>query len=60
MVNLIGTLPDLDEVLRVEGAHLHLYDKQPRPGRKLGHVTLVDEDPGALEERLSRLQALVD
>jgi 5-(carboxyamino)imidazole ribonucleotide synthase len=60
MVNLIGTLPDLDEVLRVEGAHLHLYDKQPRPGRKLGHVTLVDEDPDALEERLSRLQALVD
>jgi 5-(carboxyamino)imidazole ribonucleotide synthase len=60
MVNLIGTLPNLDEVLRVEGAHLHLYDKEPRPGRKLGHVTLVDDDPEDLEERLGRLQALVD
>ena len=60
MVNLIGILPDLDEVLRVDGAHLHLYDKQPRPGRKLGHVTLVDDDPEALEARLGRLQALLD
>jgi len=59
MVNLIGQLPDLDEVLRIEGAHLHLYDKQPRPGRKLGHVTLVAEDSDHLEERLSRLTALV-
>ena len=60
MVNLIGSLPDLDEVLRIEGARLHLYDKQPRPGRKLGHVTLVAEDSEALEERLSRLTDLVD
>ena len=27
---------------RVPGAHLHLYGKEPRPGRKLGHVTLVE------------------
>jgi 5-(carboxyamino)imidazole ribonucleotide synthase len=60
MVNLIGALPDLDEVLRIEGAHLHLYDKQPRPGRKLGHVTLVAEDPEELEDRLGRVVALVD
>jgi len=59
MVNLIGSLPDLDEVLRVEGAHLHLYDKEPRPGRKLGHVTLVADDPEELEARLDRLRALV-
>jgi 5-(carboxyamino)imidazole ribonucleotide synthase len=60
MVNLIGTLPDLDEVLRVEGAQLHLYDKQPRPGRKLGHVTLVEDDPEELEQRLSRLNRLLE
>ena len=40
MVNLIGTLPDPAAVLAVEGAHLHLYGKAPRPGRKLGHVTI--------------------
>jgi len=59
MVNLIGRLPDLDEVLRIEGARLHLYDKRPRPGRKLGHVTLVADDSEDLEERLSRLTDLV-
>ena len=58
MVNLIGDLPDLDGLLRIEGTHLHLYDKEPRAGRKLGHVTLVADDPEELEERLARLAPL--
>ena len=40
MINLIGELPDSKQVLAVPSAHLHLYGKEPRPGRKLGHVTL--------------------
>ena len=40
MVNLIGTVNDVASMLEVPGAHLHLYGKTPRPGRKLGHVTL--------------------
>jgi 5-(carboxyamino)imidazole ribonucleotide synthase len=59
MVNLIGELPDLDEVLRIEGAHVHLYDKGARPGRKLGHVTLVADDPAELQNRLERLIPLI-
>ena len=47
MVNLIGTLPDREAVLAVPGAHLHLYGKKPRPGRKLGHVTLWPHDARA-------------
>ena len=43
MVNLIGTLPDVEAVLAVPGAHLHLYGKTPRPARKLGHVTVPAE-----------------
>jgi 5-(carboxyamino)imidazole ribonucleotide synthase len=43
MENLIGA--DLDrwpELLKERGAHLHLYGKdEPRPGRKMGHVTRV-------------------
>ncbi len=31
----------LDGALAVEGAAVHLYGKDPRPGRKLGHVTAV-------------------
>jgi 5-(carboxyamino)imidazole ribonucleotide synthase len=42
LVNLIGSLPGAQEVLRIPKAHLHLYGKEPRPGRKLGHVTIVE------------------
>jgi 5-(carboxyamino)imidazole ribonucleotide synthase len=48
MVNLIGAVPDAAEVLRLPGAHLHLYGKQARPRRKVGHVTLRGEDPQSL------------
>jgi 5-(carboxyamino)imidazole ribonucleotide synthase len=41
MTNLIGDHPPLAELLTVPGAHVHLYGKAPRPGRKLGHVTVV-------------------
>lgn len=46
MVNLIGELPDINTVLRMPEAHLHLYGKAPRPGRKLGHITVCSEDDG--------------
>jgi len=55
MVNLIGSVPPLDELLRIPGAHVHLYGKEPRAGRKLGHVTLVEPDP----EREHALRDLV-
>jgi 5-(carboxyamino)imidazole ribonucleotide synthase len=44
MVNCIGTLPDPRAVLAIPGAHFHDYGKAPRPGRKLGHVTLTGRD----------------
>ncbi len=31
--------------LAVDGAHVHLYGKEARPGRKLGHVTVCGPDP---------------
>jgi 5-(carboxyamino)imidazole ribonucleotide synthase len=42
MVNLIGAAPPLERLLALPHAHAHLYGKAPRPGRKVGHVTLVD------------------
>ena len=45
LVNLIGSVPPTEAVLAIPGAHLHLYGKEPRPGRKLGHVTLVEPTP---------------
>ncbi len=55
MLNLLGDLwftnnsqhpiePAWDELLAIKGANLHLYGKDdPRPGRKMGHVTFVAE-----------------
>jgi 5-(carboxyamino)imidazole ribonucleotide synthase len=59
MLNLIGTMPKRAAVLAQPGAHLHHYGKQPRPGRKLGHCTLVDPDRDALMRRLEALRSLI-
>ena len=54
MVNLIGSVPGLGELLELPRAHVHLYGKDPRKGRKVGHVTFVDPD----EETAGRAAAL--
>jgi 5-(carboxyamino)imidazole ribonucleotide synthase len=59
MLNLIGTLPDPAKVLAVPGAHLHLYGKRPRPGRKLGHATIWAGSPDEVRERLRQLQEVL-
>lgn len=41
MVNLVGDLPRRADVLAIPGAHFHAYGKTARPGRKVGHVTVV-------------------
>lgn len=62
MVNLVGALPPREELLAVPGAHLHLYDKEPRPGRKLGHVNVValTPDDDTLQRRAGQITALAD
>jgi len=55
MLNLIGDVPDSAEVLAVRDAHLHLYGKSARAGRKLGHVTLRASSPEQLASRLGEL-----
>jgi 5-(carboxyamino)imidazole ribonucleotide synthase len=60
MINAIGTLPNKNAVLAVEGAHLHAYGKEPAPGRKLGHVTLRAETKRELCDKLEALLPIVD
>jgi 5-(carboxyamino)imidazole ribonucleotide synthase len=57
MVNLVGTMPSREAVLAVGDVHLHDYGKQPRPGRKLGHCTLVESSAAARDRRARRLLA---
>jgi len=60
MVNLVGTLPDETSILKIDGAHLHLYDKAPRPKRKLGHITLVEKDVETLQKKLDLMRTVYD
>ncbi|MCA9493326.1 MAG: 5-(carboxyamino)imidazole ribonucleotide synthase, partial [Myxococcales bacterium] len=59
-VNLLGRLPPLTDLLALPGAHVHLYGKEPRPGRKLGHVTLRGSNEAEVRERLDRARRLVE
>ena len=65
MLNVLGDVwfshgerrePPWDEVLAVSGAQLHLYGKrEPRPGRKMGHVTCLG---ASREDALERAVAV--
>jgi len=59
MVNFIGTLPDRARALAVPGLHWHDYGKAPRPGRKLGHATVVAPTAAGRDALLRRLLRLV-
>jgi 5-(carboxyamino)imidazole ribonucleotide synthase len=65
MAQLLGDLwesgePDWSAVLGQPGVHLHLYGKsEARPGRKMGHLTCVSDDPArALRQVLEAREAL--
>ncbi|HEU4627794.1 MAG TPA: 5-(carboxyamino)imidazole ribonucleotide synthase [Steroidobacteraceae bacterium] len=55
MINLIGDMPARAAVLAADGVHLHDYGKSPRPGRKLGHLTLVERSAARRDRRARRL-----
>ena len=58
-LNCIGALPDPRAVLAVPGANLHVYGKEPRPGRKVGHITVVAPDPDELDRRVGALVSVL-
>lgn len=58
MLNLIGIAPSTHSLEQIPGATVHLYGKQPRPGRKLGHVTLRIDDDNQRRAAFEQLTAL--
>ncbi len=60
MVNILGEpnytglarYEGLNDVLKLAGAHVHLYGKKlTKPFRKMGHVTIVDNDMESLKKK---------
>jgi 5-(carboxyamino)imidazole ribonucleotide synthase len=60
MLNFLGRIPDPANVLAIPDAHLHDYGKDPRPGRKVGHCTLLDSTRDRLLARLASLRAAIE
>lgn len=58
MVNFIGEIPPVEKVLAIPGAHYHDYGKSPRPGRKLGHATVLGEQAAEVRSRLDAILAV--
>jgi 5-(carboxyamino)imidazole ribonucleotide synthase len=71
MINLLGDLwfgpdgrtphaPDLAAPLALPGVRLHLYGKrEPRAGRKMGHLTITATEPAAARVRALEAAALL-
>lgn len=60
MVNLLGEpnhsgpakYQGFDDVMKVPGVHVHLYGKKlTKPFRKMGHVTIIDQDIESLKQK---------
>lgn len=67
MANLLGVpgmprnpVENLPAALSVEGVRIHLYGKDARPGRKVGHVTALAEAIDAARERAARAVAALE
>jgi 5-(carboxyamino)imidazole ribonucleotide synthase len=41
MINFLGKMPDRERLLGMDGLAFHDYGKEARPGRKLGHCTIL-------------------
>ena len=59
MVNFIGAVPELAQLARIPGLHVHLYGKQAKPARKIGHANLTAASEGELKGALERLEKLL-
>jgi len=60
MINFIGLMPDRERLLAIDGLAYHDYGKTPRPGRKLGHCTILRRLPKERNRALSNTLKLVE
>ena len=68
MVNILGSsgfiglaiYEGIETVLQMEGAFIHLYGKKyTKPQRKMGHITILDDDFESLQEKVKNINATI-
>ena len=57
MVNLIGDIPAAAR--NIDDSYVHDYGKSPRPGRKLGHITVIGDAPAERDKFLDTVHRIV-
>ena len=60
MINILGEDVLPNEILTIEGCHIHWYGKEKRAGRKMGHINVSSDDNNSLKQTLSRVANLLD
>lgn len=60
MVNLVGTLPALQDLLAIPQTHVHFYGKAEKPARKVGHVTVRTDSVAQREQRISQILSRIN
>jgi 5-(carboxyamino)imidazole ribonucleotide synthase len=59
MINFLGTMPDRDALLAIDGLTYHDYGKLARPGRKVGHCTILKKHATERDRALKRALKLI-
>ncbi|OZG74021.1 5-(carboxyamino)imidazole ribonucleotide synthase [Hahella sp. CCB-MM4] len=54
MINLISRSVDPSQILKLRDTHLHLYGKDERKGRKVGHINVNAESYDELKDKIER------
>jgi 5-(carboxyamino)imidazole ribonucleotide synthase len=60
MINFLGQMPDRERLLAIDGLAYHDYGKTARPGRKLGHCTILKRLPKERDRALSNALKLIE
>ena len=60
MINILGEDVLPDEILAIEGCHVHWYGKAKRAGRKMGHSNVSGNDDSSRKQKLSTVANLLD
>lgn len=58
MFNCIGNMPAMTDILNIPMAHYHDYEKEAKPKRKVGHVTLNAQDEKSFQMSFQELQKI--
>ena len=60
MLNFIGRVPPLAQVIAIQDCHVHHYGKVFKKGRKVGHATLRSASRATLDRQITAVENLID